>query len=87
MSSTLATLPNSEPSRDEVDQAVFKAKKITRTLLRLKLSLLADDVLNVVLTRVESAIRQAHQRGEGASINVGALVDQAYSEIDFRKFA
>ncbi len=81
--STLSNLPAADPTRDEVGQSVFKAKKIARTLFRLKLSLIADDVFNVVLARVEAAIRQAHQRGEGTSIDIGAVIDQAFSEVDF----
>lgn len=51
--------------RTELEQTIFEAKKVARTALRLKYSILADRELNDALPAIEADIKRAYQLGTG----------------------
>ena len=63
--------------RDKVEQEKHKAKKLSRSLIRLKFSLIADDVLNDLIPDIDDAVDKALTEGTEWSLDVQALVAEA----------
>ena len=60
--------------RDPIDQAKHKAKKTTRTLIRLQMSLIADDILNQLVPDIDDAVDSALAEGTSWQFDINELV-------------
>lgn len=60
--------------RDDAEQEKHKAKKVARTLTRLKFSLVADDILNELIPDIDDAVDLAIADGTDWSFDVQKLV-------------
>ena len=63
--------------RDPVDQEKHKAKKTARSLIRLKYSLIADDLLNDLIPDIDDAVDHALAEGKAWDFDVTALISEA----------
>jgi hypothetical protein len=63
--------------RDGADQEKHKAKKVARTLTRLKFSLMADDLLNDLIPDIDDAVDLAIAESRDWSFDVAKLIEDA----------
>lgn len=63
--------------RDHIDQEKHKAKKTARSLIRLKYSLIADDLLNDLIPDIDDAVDHALAEGKSWSFDVQTLIREA----------
>jgi len=62
-----------QPSRDELDQAIFEAIKVARSAIRLRKSIEADRELNTKLPQIREIVTEAYQNGLALDLDVAAL--------------
>jgi hypothetical protein len=63
--------------KDDVELQKFKAKKLARSLIRMKFSLMAEDVLNEYIPAIDDAVQDALDTGSDWVFEVRALIDDA----------
>lgn len=63
--------------RDTVEQEKHKAKKTARALIRLKYSLIADDLLNDLIPDIDNAVDKALAEGTSWDFDVRTLIADA----------
>lgn len=63
--------------RDNIEQEKAKAKKVARTLVRLRFSLMADDVLNDMIPTIDDAVDAALASGKPWRFEVEELIQSA----------
>lgn len=68
--------------RDDVDQQKHKAKKTARTLIRLKMSLIADDILNDIVPAIDEAVDKALSEGESWEFDVLSLIKDVEGQVN-----
>lgn len=59
--------------KDDRELAIHEAKKLARSAIRLKYSILAERELNETLPRIEDEIDQAFANGDSFSLDIPTL--------------